>query len=60
VEHSSIAGGSSNLHNLYGNQFAHFSENWEYFYLKTQLDLSWAYTQKMLHDTSRRLAKLYP
>ena len=28
-EHSSIAGGSANLYNLFGNQFGIFSEIWE-------------------------------
>jgi hypothetical protein len=28
-EHSLIAGGSANLYNNFGNQFVHFSENWE-------------------------------
>ena len=28
-EHSSIAGGSANLYNHFGNQFGGFSENWE-------------------------------
>ena len=28
-EHSSIAGGSANLYNHFGNQFGSFSENWE-------------------------------
>jgi hypothetical protein len=36
-EHSSIAGGSANLYNHFGNQFGSFSENGEWFYLKTQL-----------------------
>jgi hypothetical protein len=34
-EHSSIAVGSENLYNLFGNPFGTFSENWELFYLKT-------------------------
>jgi hypothetical protein len=28
-EHSSIAGGSANLYNHFGNQLGSFSENWE-------------------------------
>ena len=28
-KHSSIAGGSTNLYNNFGNQFGSFSENWE-------------------------------
>jgi hypothetical protein len=28
-EHSSIAGGSANFYNHFGNQFDSFSENWE-------------------------------
>ena len=38
-DHSSIAGGSSNFYNDYGNQFGSFLENWEQFYLKSQLYL---------------------
>jgi hypothetical protein len=29
VENSSIAGGSANLYNHFGNQFGGFSENWK-------------------------------
>jgi hypothetical protein len=36
-EHFSIAGWIANLYNYSGNQFGNFSENWKYFYLKTQL-----------------------
>jgi hypothetical protein len=43
-EHSSIAGRSVNLYNHFGNKSGNFSENWEKFYLKTQLYHSWAYT----------------
>jgi hypothetical protein len=55
-EHSSIAGVSANLYNLFGNQFEGFSENWEEFYLKTQLHHSWAYTQKVFHHPTKTLA----
>ena len=35
-ECSSIAGGSANLHNHFGNQYSSFSEDWEVTYLNTQ------------------------
>ena len=28
-KHSSLTGGRANLYNHFGNQFGHFSENWE-------------------------------
>jgi hypothetical protein len=37
-EHSSIASRSANLYKNIGNQFGGFSENWEKFYLKNQLN----------------------
>ena len=37
VEHSSIAGGITNLYNHSGNQSGSFSKNWDKFYLKAQL-----------------------
>jgi hypothetical protein len=46
-EHSSIVGGITSWYNPSGNQSGCFSENWKYFYLRTQLFHSWAYTQKM-------------
>jgi hypothetical protein len=36
-EPSSNAARSANVYNHVGNQFSTFSENWEQFYLKTQL-----------------------
>ena len=36
-EHFFIAGGSANMYNHFENQPGSFSENWESFYLKTQL-----------------------
>ena len=36
-EHFSIGGGIENLYNQSLNQFGGFSENWDYFYLKTQM-----------------------
>jgi hypothetical protein len=47
-EYSSIAGGISRWCNHSGNQFGGFSENWTYYYLRTQLYHSWAYIQNML------------
>jgi hypothetical protein len=36
-QHPSILGESANLYNHFGNLFGILSENWEEFYLKTQL-----------------------
>jgi hypothetical protein len=47
-EHSSIAGGIASCYNHSGNQFGGSSENWTYYYLRTQLYNSWAYTQKTI------------
>jgi hypothetical protein len=44
----SIAGGIASWHNHAGIQSGSSSENWKYFYLKTQLYHYWAYTQKMI------------
>jgi len=52
-EHSSIVGGISNWNNQFGNQFGSSSENWTLHYLRIQLYLSWAYTQKMLQHTTK-------
>ena len=49
---------SAKLYNHFGSQFGCFSENWEWFYLKTQLYKFWAYTQKMPHYTTGTLAQL--
>jgi hypothetical protein len=51
-EHSSIAGGIASWYNHSGNQSGISSETWKYFYRKKQLYHSWAYTQKMLHNTT--------
>jgi hypothetical protein len=51
----SIAGKSANLYNHFGNQFVGFSENWEYFYLNSQLYHFWAYNQKILHHSTKTL-----
>jgi hypothetical protein len=48
TEHSSIADGITNWYNHSGDQSGGSLENWKYFYPKTQLYHSWAYTQKML------------
>jgi hypothetical protein len=48
-EHSSISGGIASWFNHYGNQFGDSSENWTYYYLRTQLYHSCIYTQKMFH-----------
>jgi hypothetical protein len=57
-EHSSIAGGSSNLYNHSGDQFVTVSEYWKWFYFKTQLYHSSAYTQKMFYYSIRSLVQL--
>jgi hypothetical protein len=49
-KHSSIVGGIASWYNHYQNQFGGSSENWTYYYLRTQLCHSWAYTQKMLQN----------
>ena len=49
MEHSSIAGGSTNLYSHFGNQYNSSSENWESTYPKTQLYHSWPCTQRMLN-----------
>jgi hypothetical protein len=46
---TSIAGGIASWYNHSGNQFGSSSENWTWFYLKTQQYHSWEYSQKMLH-----------
>jgi hypothetical protein len=57
-EHSSIAGGIASWYNHSGNQFGSSSENWTYYYLRTQQYYSWAYTQKMLQLVIRPHAPL--
>jgi hypothetical protein len=52
-EHCSIAGGIASWYNHSGNQCGGSSENWTYYYLRTQLHDSWAYTQMMLQHISR-------
>jgi hypothetical protein len=52
-EYSSIAGQIASWYNHSGNQSGGFSENWRWFYPKTQLYHSWTYTQKMPHYTTR-------
>jgi hypothetical protein len=49
--HSSIASGTEDLYNEYGNQYGGSTEKWKSIYLKTQLYLSWTCTQKTLHPT---------
>ena len=52
-QHSSIAGGFANWYNHNGKNSDSSSENWKYFYLKTQLYHYWEYTQKIpYHNTS--------
>ena len=50
--------GRTNLYNHSGSQLGSCSENWEYFYLKTQLYHTWACTQKMCHHPTRTFAQL--
>jgi hypothetical protein len=40
------AGGIASWYNHFGNQSGSFSDNWEYFYQRTPLYHSWAYTQR--------------
>jgi hypothetical protein len=54
---SSIVGGISSWYNS-GNQSGSSSENWTWYYLRTQLYHSWAYTQKMLQHEIRTHAPL--
>lgn len=56
--HSSIAGGSDNLHDHDGNQYGDFSENWESIFLKNQPYKSWSYTQRTLHSIKKELLQL--
>jgi hypothetical protein len=58
-EDSSIACGSAEMYKYFGNQFGCFSENWEYFHLKTQLYHSWACSQKMFDRPTMLLAALF-
>ena len=55
-EHYTIASGSANLYNCFGNQFGGFSEIWEKVYLKTQQYHSLLYTQKIFHHIIGRHA----
>jgi hypothetical protein len=57
-EHSSIAVGIARWYNHSGNQFGGSSENWTYYYLRTQQYHSWACTQKMLQHVIRTHAPL--
>ncbi|EGV93069.1 Retrovirus-related Pol polyprotein LINE-1 [Cricetulus griseus] len=43
-ENSSIAGGSANLYNHFGNQYGCFLGKWKSVYLKIQQFLSWAHS----------------
>jgi hypothetical protein len=47
-EHSSIVGRITSWYNYSGNQSGGSSQNCIEYYLRTQLYLSWAYTQKIL------------
>jgi hypothetical protein len=58
-EHSSIAGGIASWFDHSGNQSGRSSENRTYYYLRTQLYHSWAYTQKILHHVIRTHAPLF-
>jgi hypothetical protein len=50
---------SANLYNHFGNQFDILSENWEYFYLKTKMYYSWAYTQNILKYLIKTIVQQY-
>jgi hypothetical protein len=52
-ENSSIAGGIASWYDHSGAHFDSSSENWTYYYLRTQLYHSWVYTQKMLQHITR-------
>jgi hypothetical protein len=58
-EHHFIAFQSANLYNHSGNQFGSFSENWEKFFPRTQLEYSWVYNQNMFHYTTGTLGQPY-
>ena len=58
-EYYSTADWSANLYNHFGNQFDILSENWEYFYLKTKLYYSWAYTQNILKYLIKTIVQQY-
>jgi hypothetical protein len=57
-EHFSIAVGIASWYNHSGIQSGGSSQNWTYYYLRTQLYHSWAYTQKMLQLVIRIHAPL--
>ena len=57
-EHSSIAGGSTDLYGHFEGQSDRFSGDWESIYHMTQLNNSWTYTQRILSYTTRILAQL--
>jgi len=57
-EHSSIVGGFADRYNHSENQSGGSSENWTLHYLRNQLYLSWAYSQKMLQHKTKTLASL--
>jgi hypothetical protein len=57
-EYSFITGRSENLYNYCGNLFGDFSENWDSFYLKTQLYHSLTYTP--IYDTIPQGHMLHP
>jgi len=57
-EHSSIVGGFADWYNHSGNQSGGSSENWTLNYLRTQLYLPWAYTQKMPQHITKTHAPL--
>ena len=58
-EWSSIAGGMTYRNNHYENYSGRYSENWKYFFLKTQKFHFWVYTEKMPQHTIRTHAPLF-
>jgi hypothetical protein len=57
-EHFSIAGGIASWYNHSGNKTSGSSESWTWYYLRTQQNHFWSYTQKMLQHITRIHASL--
>jgi len=57
-EHSTIVGGIEDWYKHSANQSGCSSEYWTLHYLRPQLYLSWAYTQNMLQQITKKHAPL--